>query len=114
SGDITPFSRIEFVSSSSCSGSKVRRGLARLAIMNSTGSFLLPPPDSVTRAPSSVAMSPISAARPRPSRVGLSFIIGLLGCVQAPLAANHFSGKAQIGLAAGAFEIIEQDRKSVV
>src|SRR5690606_25881453 len=94
------------------SGSKVRRGLARLAMMNSTGSFLTPP-ISVTRAPSTMAMSPMSAARPRPRRVGLSFMDGLLCRVELPLAADHFGGQPQIGLATSAFQIIEQSRLAI-
>src|SRR5690606_6397106 len=113
SGCITPFSRIELVSSSSCSGSKSRRGFERLATTKSTGKRLAPLADSATRSLSIVAISPIRAASPRPSREGFSFIGLSSGSIQLPLPPDHFGGQAQIGLAAGTFQVIEQRRLSV-
>src|SRR5690606_4758575 len=81
-------------------------------MMTSTGRRL-PPLDSVTRTPSTLAMSPIRAARPRPRRLGLSVMAELLGSRELALATNDFGGKAQIGLAASTFQIVEQRRLAI-
>src|SRR6185437_808939 len=81
--------------------------------MKSTGKRLIALEDSASRTPSVVAMSPISAARPRPSREGFSFIFLPSRRVEPPLAPNYLGGESQIGLAARAFEIIEQRRLAI-
>src|SRR5688572_477530 len=112
---MTPFSRIELVNSSSWSESKSLRGLVVLAPMKSTGKRRTPPAFSAARTPSELAMSPMRAARPRPRRDGfpLSFIGLSSGRMELSLPPYDFGGEAQIGLAAGAFEIVKQGRLAV-
>ena len=59
-----------------------------------------------------LAVSPISAARPRPRR-GLGFLGAHARRRQAALAAQHLAGQAHIGLRAGGAEVVEQDRLAV-
>src|SRR5271170_7373645 len=120
-GWMTPRSLIEAASSSSSPSSNRFRGLRGFGRRNSIGILRAPPAGSIA---SSFA-APSRAASPRPRRgLGsvrlMSSAIGVLLLLSStlsgaptPLALNDLGGELEIGLAAGAFEVVEQRRLAV-
>ena len=105
-GWITPRSRIESASSPSASASKLRRGWSGLRRISSIGRSSTPAArrDSWVVAPwasSSRAESP----RPSPRRLSAISLARL-----AAFARHQLPGQVQIGLAAGALQIVDQHR----
>src|SRR3954447_5349642 len=113
-----PRSRIEAASPPRSPSANFLRGLRGFGRRNSTGTLRAPRARSTTAASST---SPIRAARPRPSRnlVASSAIAAPFSCsaasgrLERPFAPDDLGGEAQIGLGAGAFQVVEQHRLAV-